>query len=154
MPSSRALSQDIKTIRMKPDGSNYAVSAGTSTLTSNIIDTAGYEGVRFVWLFGAIVTGGAPAVKVQQDTDVAGGGMADLEGTAQAPADTDDSKLFISEVVRPRERYLRVVTTRATQNATVDGLIAELFGPRRKPITKDTTVGGQEVAVSPVEGTA
>ena len=149
-----ALTQDIKTVRLKPDGSDFAVAAGSSACTSDILDTAGYTGVRFVIGFGAVVTGAATSIKVQQDTDPAGGTMADVLGSSQTVADTADNGLFITEIVTPLERYMRVITSRATQNATIDFLIAELFGSRKRPVTKDATVVGQEVAVSPIEGTA
>lgn len=149
-----SLAEDIKVVRMKPDGTNYTAAAGTSTVTSDILDTAGYSCVTFLVCFGAIVTGGVPTLKVQQDTDSAGATMADLTGSSQAPADTDDNKVFVSEIVNPLERYVRTVIARATQNATVDALIAILSGSRKRPVTSDATVGGREIAVSPIEGTA
>lgn len=148
------MSKSVVTKRIKPDGSGYTVSAGTSDVNSDIVDTAGYDWVRFIVAFGAIVSGAATSVKVQENDANSGTGMDDLEGSSITIGDTDDNKLAIVEIYRPRMRYLRLVTKRATQNATIDGLIVELGGGRVKPITDDTTVVSTEVWASPAEGTA
>lgn len=148
------LSKNVVTKRIKPDGSGWTVAAGTSAVNSDIVDTAGYDGVRFILAMGAIVSGAATSSKVQQDTDSAGGTMADLAGTSITIADTDDNKMIVHEVLKPKERYLRLAISRATQNATIDGLIIELFNPRTMPVTQDSTVATLEVYTSPAEGTA
>lgn len=148
------LSNGVVTKRIKPDGSGFTVAAGTSDLNSDIVDTAGFDGVRFIIGFGAITSGAVTSIKVQQDTDAAGSTMADLSGSAITVSDTSDNKIAIAEVFRPRERYLRLVTDRGTQNAVVDFLIVELFHARNEPVTQDTTVISAEIATSPAEGTA
>lgn len=148
------LSQKVKTVRMKPDGTNFTGAAGATDLTSDVVDTQGYDGVRFKVAFGAIVSGGVVSVKAQQGAAANMSDGADLEGTSQTVADTADSKVFIVEIYRPEERYLRVKTLRATQDATVDYMEAELFGGRVQPVTQDATVGGLEIFNSPPEGTA
>jgi len=149
-----ALSQEVVTKRIKPDGSGFTVAAGSADVNSDIVDTAGYDGVRFIAGFGAITSGGVQGIKVQQNTANSTSGMADLAGSAIAVADSDDNKMAISDIIRPQERYLRVVTTRATQNSVVDFLIVELYRARTQPITQDTTVVSAEVKSSPAEGTA
>lgn len=150
----KSLTKEVVTKRIKPDGSGYTVAAGTSAVNSDIVDTAGYEGVRFILAMGAIVSGAATSSKVQQNTADSGTGMADLEGSSITIADTDDNKMVIHEVYKPKERYLRLAISRGTQNATIDGLIVELFNPRTEPVTQDTTVATAEVSQSPAEGTA
>jgi len=148
------MSSAIKTIRLKPDGSTYAVAAGTSDLNSDVVDMAGYEGVRFIIGFGTITSGAVTSIKVQQGQASNLSDAADLAGSAITVADTDDNKLAISEIFRPQERYVRLVTDRGTQNAVVDFLVAELYGARKLPITQDATVISAEIANSPAEGTA
>jgi len=148
------LSKAVKTVRMKPDGTNYTASAASSDATSDILDTAGFDSVRFLVGFGAIVTNGVQGIKVQQNTANSATGMADLAGSAITVADSDDGKVAISDIYRPQERYLRVITTRATQNSTVDFLIAELYNAKSQPITDDATVISSELSLSPAEGTA
>ena len=55
---------------------------------------------------------------------------ADLAGSAVSIADSDDNKLLVLDIHRPAERYVRAVVTRGTADATIDGVIAILYGPR------------------------
>jgi len=148
------LSKAVKTIRLKPDGSTFAVAAGTTDCTSDVVDMAGYDGVRFIIGFGAITSGAVTSIKVQQGQASNLSDAADLAGTAQTVADTNDDKLFISEIFRPQERYLALYVDRGTQNAVIDFVIAELYGVRKEPITQHATVVGLEMFNSPSEGTA
>lgn len=133
-----------------------AVAAGTSAQTSSAIDTAGFDAVKIYTLFGAIVSGAVTSVKVQQSSDDASAdAYADLTGTSIAVADDDDNQVVVHDIVQPRERYLKVVVSRATQNATIDGIVAVLYKARSASTTNDaTTVVSREVHASPAEGTA
>ena len=142
------ISNQIKTTRV-----SNAAAAGTTTINSSSVDMLNYEGVRFTVPFGAIVAGAATSVKANQSADDST--FNDLLGSSQTVADTDDNKVFIIDIWRPIDRYVRCTVLRATQNSTVDGIIAEQYGPRVLPPTNDaTTVGGQEIHTSPAEGTA
>ncbi len=148
------MSPGVKTQRLKVDGTNWTGAAGTSDLTSEAVDTQGYEGARFILGLGEIVSGAVTSSKIQQ-CDTSGGTYADLAGTGQTIADDDDNQIVVTEIFRPRERYLKHVIDRGTQNATVDFLIVELFGAIKEPVTQDAAVVvGQEIHVSPAEGTA
>lgn len=138
----------VKTVRCL-----NATAVGTTTLNGSIIDTAGYEGVRFIAAFGAI-TDGTPNLQVQQGQQANLSDAADLAGTDVAMADTDDNKLGIVEIYRPRERYLRCNIVRGgATGSVVDGMIAELYGPAAMSVAADTSVGAQEIHASPAEGT-
>ena len=128
--------------------------AGSTRSAGQSKSSAGYEGCRFIIGFGAITSGAATSIKVQQNTANATSGMADLEGSSITITDANDNKIAIAEVHLPRERYLRLTTLRATQNSVIDFLIVELYGSRVLPITDDATVISAEVSVSPAEGTA
>lgn len=148
------LTNKVKTIRV-----HAPVAAGATDVTDcAVVDMANYEGVRFIVGFGAIVSGAATSIDVQQATaktsDTALTSGADLLGSKITVADTDDNTLVITDIIRPRERYVQVQVQRATQNATVDLIIAELYGARKLPVTKDATVSQQETHASPAEGTA
>jgi len=143
--------------RLTIDGTNYILSAGTSDVNSGSVDTLGYEGVAFVMSVGVIASSGAVSVKVQQSSDDgAVDTYADVTGTAQgATADTDDNKLILIDIYRPKERYLRVATTRGDGgNSTIDGLIALLYRPINGAVTQGATVYGLETHNSPDAGTA
>lgn len=149
------LSKNVKTQRIRPDGSGYTVAAGTTDVNSDIVDTAGFEGVRFIVGFGAITANAVTSIKAQQNDANSASGMADLEDTNITVADDDDNQIAIVDVYKPRERYLRLAIDRGTQNAVVDFLIVELYEPRVLPITEDSTIViSAEQHVSPAEGTA
>lgn len=149
------MSKAVKTLRLRPDGSGYTVAAGTSDVNSDVVDTQGFEGVRFIAGFGAITAGAVTSIKVQQGTAANLSDAADLAGTGVTVADDDDNQIAIVDVYKPRERYLRVAFDRGTQNAVIDLLVAELYGPREKPITEDAAIViAAEMHVSPAEGTA
>jgi hypothetical protein len=148
------LSKAVKTMRIKPDGSGYTVVAGTSNVNSDIVDTAGFDGVRFIIGFGTITSGAVTSIKVQENSANSTSGMADILGSSITVADTDDNKIAISDYVRPLQRYLRLSTLRATQNSVIDFVIVELYRARSEPITDDTSVISSEFWASPAEGTA
>lgn len=139
--------------------SHAPVAAGTTDVTDcNVVDTQGYEGVRFIVGFGTLTAGSVAGIRAQQSDVMASAtsltGGADLEGTAILIADTDDNKMLILDIYRPRERYVQLVIDRATANAVVDFAICEKYGARKLPVTQDADVASAEVFASPAEGTA
>lgn len=132
-----------------------AVAAGTTVVNSSVVDTTRLEGVLFIIALGAIVTGAATSAKLQQGDAPDLSDAADLEGTSVTIADDADNKLVYLDLKRPLKRYVRAVVSRATQNATVDGIVAIGYGAGVVPPTHDVaTVAGGEVHVGPAEGTA
>ena len=131
-----------------------AGAAGTATITSDAVDTAGFSRCCFIVPVGTMVTGAVTTFKLQQSSDdAATDAYSDVLGTSVAIADDDDNKLKYLDVVRPGKRYLKVVVSRATQNATIGGIIAVLGGPRSLPPTQGTNVAGEK-HTSAAEGTA
>ena len=133
-----------------------AVTAGTTDINSSSVDMQGFDAVQFIVAFGAITASAVTSVKLQQSSDDGSSdSWADLEGTSQTVADNDDNQLFILDHARPRERYVRCVVDRGTQDAVVDGIIAMQYNADVEPVTHDsTTVGGSELHHAPAEGTA
>jgi TPP-dependent trihydroxycyclohexane-1,2-dione (THcHDO) dehydratase len=146
------LSKECKIVRHQ-----VAVAAGATVITPSAgIDMKGFDSCLFIAAFGAIVTGAATSVKVQQSSDDGvADGYSDLTGTSVTVADDQDNKLVYVEVVRPQKRYLKMVVGRATQNSTLDDLTAILSGPKTIPTVHDTSVAvASETWVAPGEGTA
>lgn len=133
-----------------------AQAAGTGdTLSSDVSDNQGFEGIAYIVMFGTITSGAATAIKVQQGAASNLSDGADLEGSGQTVHDDHDNKVHATEIIRPRERYTRLQITRATQNAVIDGVLALQYGARVKPVTHDaTSVPVTEIHASPAEGTA
>lgn len=144
------LLKDVKITRVM-----NAVAAGTTDQNSSILDMQGFEGVMFIASFGTLTATQVTSIKAQQDTDSAGGTMADLAGTAVGPlADADSNKMLVLDVYRPEERYVRCVVDRGTANAVIDGIVAIQYNCHKAPITQGTTVSASEASQSPAEGTA
>lgn len=127
--------------------------AGTSAITSSAVDTAGFDGCLFIVPLGTIVSGAVTSLKVQQ-CDTTGGSYADLTGSSQTIADTDDDKLLYVDVVRPQEQFLKLVVSRATQNATIGGIIAILYQKRTQGAASHGSNVSGEQWLAPAEGTA
>jgi len=124
--------------------------AGTSDVEGTILDMSGYEGVLFIASFGTPAANNT--LHAQQDTDVAGGAMADLLGTSVGVGASDEDVWL--DVHKPRERYVRAVADRGT-STTLECLIAIQYGARNMPV--DNAVAGTihgEQHTSPIEGTA
>lgn len=128
--------------------------AGTTDVTGATIDMSGYTGVLAVVRFGAIVTNAVTSIKMQQDTDSAMGTAADLAGTGQTVADDDDGATFYINLHKPRERYVRLIVDRGTQNATVAAAEYYQYGPTTVPVASHGALVVGESHVSPAEGTA
>ena len=142
------LASDIKWGRVK-----NKVSAGQTDGVSDAIDMSGYSNALIIIAWGAITSGGAQSNKLSQNQD-GGATVADLEGSAQTVADTDDNKLVVYDVREPLERYLFAHYLRATQNSEIDGIFYALYNGKVAPAVNGSTVKAIKRLVSPAEGTA
>lgn len=133
-----------------------AIAAGTTTPQSSaVVDTAGFEGCRFIFLLGATAATGVPQCKIQEGAAANLSDAADILGSGYLNVPTtDDNQITIVDVYRPKKRYLRAQVIRGTANTTIDGIIAELYEGDVLPKTKDATVASGKILVSPAEGTA
>lgn len=127
--------------------------SAATVINGAIIDMQGWDGVLFVVPFGPITAGAVTSIKAQQDTDPAMGAAADLLGSGQTVADSDDDKCFVIDLKRPLERYVRCVVSRATQVATVGSVLAIQYRPRIKGLAQGANVA-VERWISLAEGTA
>ncbi len=140
----------VKTLRV-----SNAVAAGTTDVNCTSVDTQGFDGVRFVALFGVLSANQVTAIHAQQSSDDdAADAWADVAGTGSgAMADTDDQDMIVTDIIRPTERYVRAVVDRATGNAVLDGVIAELYKARDVAVTQDARMVKTAKTVAPAEGT-
>lgn len=139
--------------RLKVDGTNWTGAAGATDLTSEEVDTTGYDGVEFIAGFGAIVAGAATSIEVH-DSATTGGTFSAIKDSKITVADSDDNKIVRTGILKPVRSFMKFISKRATQNATVDFLIVILYRARKVPITQHSTVLGSEKHVSPAQGTA
>lgn len=125
-----------------------ALAAGTTAVNSTSIDCLGDFDINVVIDMGAVTATGTGTFKLQRSDDNTN--WTDITGCSQAWADTETNKtvtLCVSQIVN---RYVRLVTTRATANTAVSGVKAYL-SPRGNPVTQITTANqnaAQPVVVS------
>lgn len=118
-------------------------------------DMQGFEGVLMVVKFGDIAAGAATSIKAQQDTATGMASAADLEDTKITVAADDDNQIFIIDLYRPRERFVRVYVDKDAANNTEEMAFYIGYGAREMPVVQ--TLADEvtyELHVSPAEGTA
>jgi hypothetical protein len=129
-----------------------AGASAQTAITSSAVDTAGFAGVRFLVLIGPVTAGAVTSIKLQQsDDDAAADAYSDIVGSSQTIADSADNTHIYSDIFHPQKRYLKLVVTRGTQDATIGGVVAELYGASTLPVTQTAT---GETYIFPAEGTA
>lgn len=121
-----------------------AGAAGTSAINGTTLDCSGYDGVLIGVHFGTIVAGAVTSIKAQHGDASDMSDAADISGSSVTINDTDDDKVFYIDV-RVKKRYLRVVVSRATQNATVAAVYV-LYDAHNVPSAQDSAVSGVSVA--------
>jgi hypothetical protein len=129
-----------------------SATAGTSTLTSDVLDMAGFDGICFIAILGDVTSGSVLLLTaLTNSTNSDSGGTAVAGGTAggTAGASDYDSKLLIVDVYRPQNRYAFCTLARGTQNAVVNGILAIRYHGRKCPITQGSSVV-QSTAVAPI----
>lgn len=134
-----------------------ATAAGATDVTGSTIDMAGYTSVLFVLDVGTLTATQVTSMRGQQGALADASDMADLAGTICGPvADADGQKYLALNVIKPAERYVRVIVDRATANAVLNGGVAILYGPRSGAVTQSTGAGGVAFSknlMTPAEGT-
>jgi hypothetical protein len=139
------LSSRVKLLKVKDHSA-----ANTTDVTSDEVDTAGYDGVMFVTSFGTAATDNT--LKAQQDIVTGMASAADLLATSVTSGASDEDVWI--DIYRPQERFVRVVAERGT-SSTLESIWAILYNPRSMPVDNATTgtiIG--EFHQSPAEGTA
>lgn len=131
-----------------------ATAAGTTTITSSAVDTINGAGVLFVLFLGTLTATNVTTIKVQQsDDDGSTDTYDDVAGSAVASIDTQSNNMLAIDVSRPMKRYLKLVVTRATANAVLDGAIAIQYNPTLAPPTQHSTLYAKKTLNQPAEGT-
>ena len=147
------LSDEVKITRVL-----NGVAAGTTDQNGTGLNMAGFDGVLFVALFGALTATQVTSLKGQQsDDDGSADAYGDLEGTSVGPlADGDGNKCLVLDIFRPAKQYVRPVIDRGTANAVIDGVIAIQYTARSLPVAQAAAAGVAfaEKHATPAEGTA
>ncbi len=126
--------------------------AGTGNIAGTVLDMKGFEGVLMVVQMGAIVGSATTSIKARSGTDDTVSDAADLLGTSQTIADSDDEDVFYIDLYKPVERYVQLYVTRGVANATLSANYIQ-YSPASMPPSHGSIVNG-ETHISPAEGTA
>lgn len=119
-----------------------AAAAGQTTLTTDVVDTQGFDSVCFVVKLGDVTDTSALTLKgFTNDTNdtVTPTELSD-NVTFTAGATDADNKLLILDIHKPRDRYVYATLARGTANAVVDGIFAILYNAHEKPVSQDASV--------------
>jgi hypothetical protein len=139
-------------ILITPAVTPTAGAAGTTLITGATLDTAGYRGTFIMVNFGAIVGTAVTSIKLQQGAAANMSDAADLLGSGQTVADTASGTTFCIDVRRTGKRYIRVMVSRGTANATVANAFYLQYEGRRFPVTQPSGINIVSFS-SPIEGT-
>jgi len=117
--------------------SGYSSAAQTG-ITSSTVDMQGYSSVAFIVSLGAVDTGGAGSIQLQQGDDSGGSDAANVTGSVVEWDASDDNKVAIIEQRNLTGRYARVVITRSAADSVVNSVIAIRSGGGYRPVTQST----------------
>ncbi len=128
---------------------------GSADRNGATYDTQGFEGVLMVVKFGDIAAGATTNIHAESGAESDMSDAADLTGTGITVAEDDDNQIFIIDLYRPRERYVRVVVDKDASNNTEEMAFYIGYSARKGPtvmtLADEVTY---ELHVSPAEGTA
>jgi hypothetical protein len=119
--------------------------ASTDDALGAIVDMSGFDGVMAVVHMGTIASGAVTSLKWQQGEASNMSDAADLLASGQPIYDDDDNKVFYTDLLRPRERYVRLVIDRGSQNAVVASAVYFKYRARKRPVTHGSNVSGEQL---------
>ncbi len=145
MYSQGLLSEGVKLTKVAD-----AAAAATTDVTGATLDMAGFDGVMFFTSFGTAAADNT--MHVEQGAAAAMSDAADLAGS-EVDVGASDEDVWV-DVLRPRERYVRAIVTRATSSTVGDVWAIQYRAKDGLPVSNVTsgTINGKQL-VYPAEGT-
>lgn len=114
-----------------------AAAAAQTDVTSDVVDTLGFDRLTFLALLGEVTAGGVATMKLYMGDDPTGAQNDVVSETVES--DTSDGMLAI-EFHRPLGRYAHVVVERADENIAVDGIVCVLSDAKEAPVSADDSL--------------
>lgn len=130
---------------------DYTAAGTDDTVTSTVIDMAGFDAATFIIPIGAITATGTAVVAVCQGDLANGSDASALSGASVTFAAADTTKVAVIEVLKPAKRYLCVKVTRATANVVINSGVAIQTLSAVKPPTNGATIKGTVCVATPAE---
>ena len=129
-----------------------AYANGTATREGAEVDMQGYDGVVAIVVNATIAGSASGDFHWEQDTATGMASAADLADTAITIADGDSDEIVVSDLYRPRERFVRGVITKDEAHAQAESMIYLLYKGDKCPVS-DMGADSYELCISPAEGT-
>jgi len=126
------------------------VAAASSTdSNSDRVDTAGYDGIRFIVPIEDSAATGVATLNVQENTIDSDTGMTTVDSATVTCVANDDinGTLLIVDIFHPLERYVQGNVVSATANIAFGTMICELYHSKKQPITNHATVSDIDISV-------
>lgn len=119
-----------------------AASAAQTLLTTDVVDTQGFDSVAFIASLGDVTdTSALVLTGFTNDTnDTVSPTQLANPASFTAGASNADNKLIVLEIHKPRQRYVYATLARGTANAVVNGIYAVLFNAHQRPVAQDASV--------------
>ena len=118
----------------------------TDTITSDAVEVAGAQSVLCIVDLGTITANGTATLQVTE-CDTSNGSYTDITGATAAAADDDDDTYLAVEVVKPKQRYIKIDCDRATANVVLGGMYAIVSKRKQAPITQGATAAAAPAVV-------
>lgn len=129
-----------------------AYASGTASRNGAELDMSGWDGVLILCKCATIASGASGDIHVEQDTATGMASAADLTGTAQAIVEGDSDKLFVIDLYKPQEQFVRAVVTKDGSHAQAETVLYIQYAGDKLPVS-DMGADSYELHVSPAEGT-
>jgi hypothetical protein len=126
--------------------------SGTASRNGAALDMEGWDGVLAIIKHATIAVSAVGDFHWEQGAQSNLSDAADLLGTAMAVAADDDNEVWVADLYRPRERYVRGVITKNGSNAQAETVIYIQYKGSKCPVS-NAGADKYELHVSPAEGT-
>jgi len=111
------------------------VAAGVTAQTGTF-DRMGYEGVRVTASLDVVVDGSVITLKLGQGAASDGSDAVDITGASVNLTGSSSSQIDLQvDCWQPTKRYITWTLTRTTQNATINNVMADLYGAKNEPVS-------------------
>jgi len=123
-----------------------ATAAGTTAITSDAVNVQGADSVLCIVSLGAITSTGTCALSVTEST-TSGGSYTPITGATASATDADGETVLMTEIIRPKMGFIKIVATRAVANVVLKGIYAIVQRNGKYPTTQTTAADTATVVV-------
>ncbi len=126
---------------------------GTAVRNGAEVDMLGYDGVLAIMSTGGMHNSAVGDIHFETATVTGFSGGTDLLGTALVTAGNDDDQVFVIDLYKPLERFIRAVVTKDTTNSAEESVVyVQYKGAKRPEVNNVTDEVTYELKISPARG--